>query len=520
MFCKSWIAAMLLSIASPPGLAPSRGILSTTPATIASLTEDPSINLEQFAIDVVRGRANLTILGDSIHHPGQTTTMFVGHLLEWRPVRWRQFRPPVNSSSSDNGVWLETSGSATYTYLRPGQISPGQEAIAGTTAFPVRVVSGEDWSGRAISAGVHRSIFSEGWGLFRNADSQQTFCSTDGTYRHRLLAVTSDEPDCRKTWNIASRNSSDGTDWTLFESSIVLPTTGEPALHWFDQEIPGADVGEGHQGSAMLLPSSTPLSAGESLAMGGTIVTSLDEEVGLGIDYVGEGGWRTEHHLLSFGDPKLPMINSSDGPYTGSYTEEALSRHFTAHETTHVMIYLGANNGGADSEHPERVAADIRAIIERCRTAHLSRADAPATPLSFLVVAPYPTTTTSFFPGLAWELRSLAEKDVAFIDLHGLVLDRFGAYETWAEWLLRDGVHPSIDGARYFSSMLWRELVTAAGPIADLDRSGRVDGADFGLLLLDWGRTGHPGPADLNGDDRVGGADLGVMLEQWFDTAP
>ena len=520
MLCMCWIAVMLLSNASPPGPTPGRGIRATTPTTVASLVEEPSINLEQFAVDVVRGRANLTILGDSIHHPGQTTTMFIGHLLEWRPVRWRQFRPPVNSSSAVNGVWLETSGAATYTYLRPGQVAPGHESIAGTTAFPVRVISGEDWSGRAISSGVHRSVFSEGWGLFRNADSQQTFCKTPGTYRHRLLTVTSDAEGCRTTWNVASRNSASGTDWTLFESSITLPTTGEPALQWFDQEIAGVEAGEGHQGSAMLLPSSTPLSADESLALGGTIVTSLDEEAGLGIDYLGEGGWRTEHHLLSPGDPELPLINSSDGPYAGAYTDEALSRHFTAHETTHVMIYLGVNNGGADSQHPDRVAADVRAIIERCRAAHLNRSDQPETPLSFLVVAPYPSNPTPYFPGLAEELRSLAEEDVAYIDLHGMVLDRFGAYEEWAEWLLRDGVHPSLDGARYFSSMVWRELVAAAGPIADLDRSGRVDGADFGLLLLDWGRTGHPGPADLNGDDRVGGADLGVMLEQWFDTAP
>jgi lysophospholipase L1-like esterase len=515
-----WIAATLLSNASPPTPAPARGFHATTPTTIASLVEEPSINLAQFAAGVVRGRANLTILGDSIHHPGQPTTMFVGHLLEWRPVRWRQFRPPVNSSFSVNGVWLETSGSADYTYVRPGQIASDQTAIVGTTPFPVQVISREGWSGRAMSSGVHRSVFSEGWGLFRNADSQQTFCATPGTYRHRLLAVTSDEPGCRTIWNVASRNSAGGTDWTLLESSIVLPTTGEPALHWFDQEIPGTHVGEGHQGSALILPASSPLIGGESLALGGTIVTSLDEGVGLGIDYVGEGGWRTEHHLLSPGDPGLPLISSSDGPYAGSYTDEALSRHFAAHETTHVMIYLGANNGGADAENPDVVAADIRAIIQRCRAAHLNRIDQPETPLSFLVVAPYPTNSTSFYPGVAGELRSLAKEDVAFIDLHSMVLDRFGGYENWSSALLRDGVHPSLDGARYFSSMLWRELVAATGPSADLDRSGRVDGADYGLLLLDWGRSGHPGPADLNGDGRIGGADLGVMLEQWFDTAP
>ena len=49
---------------------------------------------------------------------------------------------------------------------------------------------------------------------------------------------------------------------------------------------------------------------------------------------------------------------------------------------------------------------------------------------------------------------------------------------------------------------------------ADLNRDGRVDGADLALILAGWGFC--PGcPADLNGDDTVNGADLALVLAAW-----
>jgi len=52
---------------------------------------------------------------------------------------------------------------------------------------------------------------------------------------------------------------------------------------------------------------------------------------------------------------------------------------------------------------------------------------------------------------------------------------------------------------------------------ADLNGDGSVDGADLGLLLLDWGpcAPGVPCAADLNGDGVVDGEDLGVLLTAW-----
>ena len=47
---------------------------------------------------------------------------------------------------------------------------------------------------------------------------------------------------------------------------------------------------------------------------------------------------------------------------------------------------------------------------------------------------------------------------------------------------------------------------------ADINRDGKVDGADLGLLLSGWGQAGA---TDLNQDGTTNGADLGQLLSAW-----
>ena len=53
----------------------------------------------------------------------------------------------------------------------------------------------------------------------------------------------------------------------------------------------------------------------------------------------------------------------------------------------------------------------------------------------------------------------------------------------------------------------------------DLDRNGRVDGQDFGLMLVQWGLCPDDCEdvcgADLNRDCIVNGQDLGLLLLDW-----
>jgi hypothetical protein len=56
--------------------------------------------------------------------------------------------------------------------------------------------------------------------------------------------------------------------------------------------------------------------------------------------------------------------------------------------------------------------------------------------------------------------------------------------------------------------------VRPAAPAGDLDGNGRIDGADLGILLGDWGACDGCA-SDLDGDGAVSGSDLGLLLGAW-----
>lgn len=58
-------------------------------------------------------------------------------------------------------------------------------------------------------------------------------------------------------------------------------------------------------------------------------------------------------------------------------------------------------------------------------------------------------------------------------------------------------------------------LPDACECIADIDRSGVVDGGDLGQLLLNWGTCIQACPGDLTRDGETDGADLGALLAAW-----
>jgi hypothetical protein len=45
--------------------------------------------------------------------------------------------------------------------------------------------------------------------------------------------------------------------------------------------------------------------------------------------------------------------------------------------------------------------------------------------------------------------------------------------------------------------------------------NGRVDGADLGIMLSDWGPVTPTTVADLDRNGVVSGADLGILLGRW-----
>jgi hypothetical protein len=51
--------------------------------------------------------------------------------------------------------------------------------------------------------------------------------------------------------------------------------------------------------------------------------------------------------------------------------------------------------------------------------------------------------------------------------------------------------------------------------LADLFVDGKVNGADLGALLSQWGPASAGTVGDINGDGQVSGADLGFLLNAW-----
>ena len=62
----------------------------------------------------------------------------------------------------------------------------------------------------------------------------------------------------------------------------------------------------------------------------------------------------------------------------------------------------------------------------------------------------------------------------------------------------------------------WEVWAPASAPVpeGDLNRDGRVDSADLGLLLASWGPC-EGCDADFDGDGLVGGSDLGRITANW-----
>ena len=92
----------------------------------------------------------------------------------------------------------------------------------------------------------------------------------------------------------------------------------------------------------------------------------------------------------------------------------------------------------------------------------------------------------------------------------------FSVLETTAAPL--DELNPEVEGMLGAGRLDLAAAAAAAPPatsIADLDHDGRVNGADFGLLLEGWGPCPGGHPADFDFDGQVGGSDLGVLVGSW-----
>jgi hypothetical protein len=81
-------------------------------------------------------------------------------------------------------------------------------------------------------------------------------------------------------------------------------------------------------------------------------------------------------------------------------------------------------------------------------------------------------------------------------------------------------VHPTGVAVALASESNAKKLVLLTS-LCDLTGDFKVNGADMGMLLADWGAGPGGGvylPGDLNRDDVVNGADFGILLAAWNST--
>ena len=103
----------------------------------------------------------------------------------------------------------------------------------------------------------------------------------------------------------------------------------------------------------------------------------------------------------------------------------------------------------------------------------------------------------------------------------GMSVDNDG--QTVFGWIQIDGTGLDLEITRWAyqdsgeSIRIGEGYVTACD--GDINNDGRVDGADLGLLIGNWGpceeRPLSDCEADIDGDGRVDGADLGLLMGNW-----
>ena len=99
---------------------------------------------------------------------------------------------------------------------------------------------------------------------------------------------------------------------------------------------------------------------------------------------------------------------------------------------------------------------------------------------------------------------------------HTIVLLEDGTIRGWGHNSWGEANNPGVANARHVACGWYASFALVGTPcIGDLYRNGRIDGADLGILLSEWGLVNPTTQSDLNYDGRVDGADLGSLLSNW-----
>ena len=414
-----------------------------------------SKNLDINAAQMVRQRASLLFLGDSINNPTQGGYMRSGYAAAWSPDYWRGISPGHSNGNPAANGWLLTAASgANITGL-----------VAGNGPDPNLPGLETEFSGRQSQPGAgqwYNQIDDTGGNTSGVSDFEMARLQPSSTHLPNLWLGTQQGSGVENTY-FASDRFTMRTLWyaksatSLFADyrgiSSGVSTTESIALNagW---NLIEKEIGSGTYVTPQYVATrfySTMQASTDSAQLVASYVFSPEFD-GMSMAYMGGGGWKTANHRYE--DDTAPTIAGSGGRSCW-YLDETAEQVMTMMDTDIVVIQTGANESLA--EH----TANLAAVIDRFRAIRPG--------IRFLLVSQYWISDTSRWSEQAAFQRALAGstgyRDVAFLDLHQMVVDNVADFATFDSTYLDDGVHPNSTGSEFMAGLEWDEIVAASGVV-------------------------------------------------------
>jgi len=479
---------------------------------------------ESVATLLKSGKANLSVVGDSISNHGATTfdTFHKGVIEHFKPDTWRGvFFEPLGGfpntffnhlAASNTG----TPGTAGYffrdlIYCNDGAMSTYSSALEGEFCSTAYLIAYDDarTTGSSISRWeVKQELFNNSAlpttlinflrdKSFENSAGTIDFVDntkfgTADTPRFGAVFLTSDSAEAGFEFysdlrlRAYTNDTANDVGGGYVNKSLTISGISEELVFLDTDFTASGTYNVGNNFRLMTFPQSAGIGGNDRLLchVAGFIgYSDADRPTGLRMSCISQGGADTSNFLLEPGDPD---INSASGiPW--AFTDAALQRRLAVMETNVVMIHLGTNNSEVKSSNtgnydPATYVVNLFLIIQRFRDAASA---AGIDPLKFIIVGqmnqPYngaPGFDSSNIEAQYENYSAINSliiqqtkgvSDVVYFDTYGYLQDTAYNHDGYATGItsfasncLDDGTHPNPLGVEVVIGGLWNKLAALA----------------------------------------------------------
>lgn len=395
---------------------------------------------ESVSTTLVSGKANLTVIGDSISNAASTEfdTLSKGVIEHFKPNQWRGlfFEPPGGTPPSGGTIWRTLGGAGNsgspgdsayfasgVQVANDGNMTVYAPALEGEYCGTAHVYAFDD--ARSAGATVATLEFVQdalqdavpsasnyvNFGrdkLFENAAGAVDFFEpakfgSAGAAAFGAVYVTSAsaatgfafEADIKNRLyanndlgddfgNPSSYKSDTLTISGISEELVVHPVDFSPSITYNTGTGATAKLRKGiHQ--------TTAGSGGDdrliAIAAGYIGYTDAQRSTGLRVNTIARGGAQTKNFILEPGEAGIPAASGVDW----AWTDAAFARRLGVMETNIVLVHIGANNpevksAGITNFDPDAYNTDVIAILDRMQAAATA---AGLSALKFIIIGQY-----------------------------------------------------------------------------------------------------------------------------------